>query len=213
MKGLSTMGKFEDAHKYLAKVTPKRPAVLIEMEKYAEKNDFPIIGPLAGRLLYQIAKMSNAKNILELGSGYGYSAFWFAMAMGKGGRLTLTDRSEELKTMAMDYFRRGRIKSRIDFKVGDALQTARKLKGKYDIVLSDIDKQDYPKTVGIAARLLKKGGIFITDNLLADGLVFAKNPQKKGKAVRSFTDKLYKDKRFFTTIVPLRDGISIAIRQ
>ena len=113
----------------------------------------------------------------------------------------------------MDYFQRGGIRSQIEFKIGDAISIAKKLSGPFDIIFNDIDEVDYPKTVDLAAGLLKKGGLFITDNLLADGLVYAKNPEQKGKAVREFTDKLYKDNRFFTTIVPLRDGVSRAIRQ
>ncbi len=206
------MGKFEDVHEYLTKITPPRTLVLKEMEAYAKEEDFPIIGPLVGRLLYQLAHLTKARRILELGSGYGYSAFWFSMAAGAKGHITMTDGNKENKKKAMDYFKRAGLKSQFDFFVGDSLKTIKKLSGPYDIILNDIDKQDYPKTIDLAAPHLKKGGLFITDNLVWDGKVYGRNPDAATKGILEFTDKLYKDNRFFTTIVPIRDGVAIALK-
>jgi predicted O-methyltransferase YrrM len=206
------MGMFEDVHTYLAKVTPQRTPILKEMEEYAKEHDFPIIGPLVGRLLFQLASITNAKRILELGSGYGYSAFWFSMAAGARGHITLTDGNRENKKMAMNCFQRAGLRSQFDFMVGDGLKIAKKLTGPFDIILNDIDKQDYPRTIDLAAPLLKKGGLFITDNLIWGGDVYGKNSDAATKGIREFTDKLYKDNRFFTTIVPLRDGVAIALK-
>jgi len=206
------MGMFEDVHSYLAKVTPQRTPILKEMEEYAKEHDFSIIGPLVGRLLYQMATLTNAKRILELGSGYGYSAFWFSMAAGGRGHITLTDGNRENKKMAMTFFKRAGLRSQFDFMVGDSLKIVKKLSGPYDIILNDIDKQDYPRTIDLAAPLLKKGGLFITDNLIWGGDVYGRNSDAATKGIREFTDKLYKDNRFFTTIVPLRDGVAIALK-
>ena len=79
------MGMFEDVHKHLLNVTPERPQVLREMENYAEETDFPIVGPLVGRLLYQLTILTKARKILDLGSGFGYAAFWFSMSSGVRG--------------------------------------------------------------------------------------------------------------------------------
>ncbi|HEX2896526.1 MAG TPA: O-methyltransferase [candidate division Zixibacteria bacterium] len=203
---------FEDVHSYLEKVTPHRTPVLKEMEEYAKENDFPIIGPLVGRLLYQLAELTNARRILELGSGYGYSAFWFSMSAGARGHITMTDTNKSNKKMAMDFFKRAGLRSQFDFMVGDSLKSIKKLTGPYDIILNDIDKQDYPKTIDLAAPRLKKGGLFITDNLIWGGDVYTRNSDASTKGIREFTDKLYKDNRFFTTIVPLRDGVAIALK-
>lgn len=199
-------------HKYLDKVTPARPEVMAEMESYARKNGFPIIGPLVGRFLYQMATLSKARNVLELGSGYGYSAYWFSQAMGKRGRIVMTDGDKKNKKMAMDYLERAGLKSEFDFRVGNALRIARRLKGPFDIILNDIDKQGYPNTIETAARLLRKGGLFITDNIIWSGRVCDRDQDKTTKKIVEFTDKLYRDSRFFTTVLPLRDGISVATR-
>lgn len=206
------MGMFEDVHNYLEKVTPLRTPILKEMEEYAKENDFPIIGPLVGRLLYQLAELTKARRILELGSGYGYSAFWFSMSAGARGHITMTDADKSNKKMAMDFFKRAGLKSQFDYMVGDSLKSIKKLSGPYDIILNDIDKQDYPKTIDLAAPRLKKGGLFITDNLIWGGDVYTRNSDASTKGIREFTDKLYKDNRFFTTIVPLRDGVAIALK-
>jgi predicted O-methyltransferase YrrM len=206
------MDIYKDLDNYLKKVTPPRTPILKEMEEYAKENGFPIIGPLCGRLLYQLAVMTKAKKIFEMGSGYGYSAFWFSLACGSRGQITMTDGNAENKNLAQSYFKKAGLKSRFDFKVGDALKIIKKSKGPFDIILNDIDKQDYPRTIDLAAARLRKGGVFVTDNVLWSGKVYGKNSEASTKGIREFTDKLYKDNRFFTIIVPLRDGVSIAVK-
>ena len=205
--------KFEEIDSYLHAVTPKRAQTLAAMEKYAAKNGFPIIGPLVGRFLYQMATVTKAKRVLELGSGYGYSAFWFAMATGKSGRITMTDSSEENCRRAFQYFSKGKLEARLDYLVGDALDLAGQLDGPFDIILNDIDKREYPAVIDIAARLLKPGGMFITDNVIWSGRVFGRgNGDVSTRGIKTFTRKLYADRRFFTTILPLRDGIAVAVK-
>jgi caffeoyl-CoA O-methyltransferase len=203
---------FQKIHKYLNRMTPERPPVLREMEAYAADHDFPIIGPLVGRFLHQMALVTKARRILELGSGFGYSAYWFATAVKSKGHLTLTDIRAEHKRQALEFFKRAGIQSQIEFKVGNALNIAKRLSGPFDIILNDIDKQDYPKTLPLAARLLRKGGLFITDNVIWDGKVLEKSPDDKTRAIIEFTTELYRDSRFYTTVMPIRDGISVAVR-
>lgn len=204
---------FKDIDAYLLRVTPKRDKTLQAMERYAKRNHFPIIGPLVGRLLYQLAIMNNAKKVLELGSGFGYSAYWFSKAMGKNGTIVMTDASEENRDRAMEYFKQGRLKSKFDYRLGDAIGTAKKLKGKFDIVLNDIDKHEYPATIDLAHKLLPKGGVFVTDNIIWSGRVFDSSVQTKAtKGIRTFTRRMYADKRFFSTVLPVRDGILMAIK-
>jgi predicted O-methyltransferase YrrM len=202
---------YADVDSYLQKITPKRDKTLTAMEAYAKKNGFPIIGPLVGRILYQLTTIIGAHNVLELGSGYGYSAYWFSLAMGRQGRITMTDTDESNRDRAYEYFKRGKIESKITFILDDALEIASSLRGPYDIILNDIDKHEYPETIDIAARLLRPGGLFITDNIIWSGRVF--NTRQKDadtRAIRQFTKLLYEDERFFTTVMPVRDGIAVA---
>ena len=203
---------YKKVHSYLDKIIPERDAILREMEEHAREKGFPIIGPLVGRYLYQAAIIIKARRVLEMGSGYGYSAFWFSLAMKGKGRITMTDTDAANKRLAFDYFKRAGLQSQFDFKVGDAIRSAKKLEGEFDIVLNDIDKIDYPKTIDIAADKLRKGGLFITDNLIWSGKVCDKNQDESTRAITEFTRDLYNDSRFYTTVLPLRDGVGVAVR-
>ncbi len=202
----------ERIHRYLSDITPERPPVLRSMEAYAQENSFPIIGPLVGRFLYQMALLTKARRILELGSGYGYSAYWFSLAVKSRGEIVLTDKDRANKRLALDFFRQAGLQSRFDFRVGDAVRIAKRLSGPFDIILNDVDKEQYPRTIDLAAGLLKKGGLFITDNIIWSGRVCDKRPDKRTKAIMEFTQALYQDSRFFTSVLPIRDGISLAVR-
>ena len=160
----------------------------------------------------QMAILTNARRILELGSGYGYSAFWFSMAVRSKGTIVMTDTRRANKRLAFSYFKRAGLQSQFDFKIGDALKLARKLHGPFDIIFNDIDKAEYPKTIDLVASRLKKGGLFITDNLIWSGRVLEKKRDRTTEAIVEFTRLLYQDSRFFTTVLPIRDGISLSIR-
>jgi caffeoyl-CoA O-methyltransferase len=199
--------------KYLLQQTPQRPPVMKEMEQYAVEHDFPIVGPVVGRFLHQMALSMKARSVLELGSGYGYSAFWFSLAMRSKGSIVMTDFNKENKKRALAYFRRAGLESRFDYRVGDALRIARRLTDKFDLVFCDIDKESYPEVIDLAALRLNKGGMFITDNLLWSGRVCDRKPDRTTRRIVEFTEQLYQDSRFFTTVLPLRDGIALAVRR
>jgi len=203
---------YQGLDEYLLGVTPEREPVLREMEELAKQKDFPIIGPLVGRFLYQLAHLTKARRILELGSGFGYSAFWFARAIGASGKIFCTEGDEENVRRARDFFKKGKIKTRIEYRIGDALKLAAKIPGKFDIILSDIDKWEYPAVIPFAEKRLKKGGVLVTDNLLWSAQVLDEAPDKDTAGIIEFTKKLYANRNFFTTILPVRDGISVSVR-
>lgn len=203
---------YQGLDEYLLGITPEREPVLKEMEALAKEKDFPIIGPLVGRFLYQLAQMTAARRILELGSGYGYSAFWFARAIGARGQIFCTEGEAENARRARDFFKRGKIKTRIEYRIGDALKLASKLPGKFDIILNDIDKWEYPAVVPFAEKRLKKGGVLVTDNLLWSAQVLDENPDPNTQGILEYTKQIYASKNFFTTILPIRDGISVSMR-
>ncbi|MDK9700312.1 MAG: O-methyltransferase [bacterium] len=190
-----------------------RSAWLKHIEKRAVAEEFPIIGPLVGRLLATLARAVQAKRILELGSGFGYSALWFSKGMESGGVIVCTDGDARNRDCAFEYFSQAQLSQRIDFRVGDALATARELSGPFDIVFNDIDKHEYPSVIEEAHRLLRSGGLLISDNTLWSGRVF--DPEVKDrntKGIKQYNEMLFADLRFFSTIVPLRDGVSVSVK-
>ncbi len=201
-----------DIEKYLTDIIPDRDAVLSDMESYATKRDFPIVGPLVGRLLYIIATAMNAKRVLELGSGFGYSGYWFAKAVGHDGRVVCTDGSAENEKLALGYFEHGKVSDRIEFRVGDALKLVDEIDGEFDIIFNDIDKANYPKALKKALPKLRKGGLFIADNVLWSGKILEKKPDEATAGILTFNRMIYTSKELFTSIVPLRDGVSISLK-
>jgi len=197
---------------YIESLTPLRDEVLLEMEDYARKNDFPIVGPLVGRFLYQLALISGAERIMELGSGFGYSAFWFAKAISDSGSVIFTDMSSENSALADKYLKRAGLREKVDIRTGNALDIIDGSEGEFDIIFNDIDKEFYPEVVGRARAKLRQGGLFITDNVLWSGRVLGDDPSPSTEGVREFTRLLLSEKGLYTTIIPLRDGLSLSVK-
>jgi len=202
-----------DIDAYLLQVTPPRDPVLSEMESRAAASSFPIVGPMVGRLLFQLACISGAKRILELGSGFGYSGYWFGTAVGSGGDLTLTDYSSQNLRDAESYFRRGGISCRTRFREGDALQALEQVSGPFDIIFNDVDKARYPQVVHQASNLLRPGGLLISDNLLSGGRVLAPDADEKVRGIQEYTRLIFRDEEFFSTVIPIRDGVSVSVKR
>jgi predicted O-methyltransferase YrrM len=197
---------------YISKSLPRDDKILAEMESFASKNKFPIIGPLVGPFLRQLALITNAKSIFEMGSGFGYSAYWFAGGLKPGARIICTDGSEDNRNKALGYLRRGGFEGMIDFRVGDALEIIAEFEGPFDIILNDIDKKDYPRAFDLAIPRLRQGGVFVTDNVLWSGEILYKRPDATSKAILEFNRKLLGSKDVISSIIPIRDGLGIAVK-
>lgn len=210
-----TMGGItnEAVETYLYGMLPERDEVLQEQEKQAEKRNIPIVGPAVGRVFYQLAKMVNARTVFEMGSAIGYSTIWWARALGEAGRVVYTDGNPKNAEEARGYFKRAGVLPTIDIKVGDALEILSEQKNEsYDIIFNDVDKQDYPRVFKLAVPRLRRGGLFVTDNVLWSGKVAKTNPDASTKAILEFNKLLYGSKELFTTILPLRDGVAVAMK-
>jgi len=113
--------------------------------------------------------------------------------------------------MKRGYFERAGVAGRITIKVGDALELLSEQKQEFDIIFCDVDKEDYPRAVRLALPRLRKGGLFVADNVLWSGKVAQKNPSEAStKAIMEFNRLLYASPELFTTILPIRDGIAVA---
>lgn len=197
---------------YLAGLRPQSDPVLQQMERLALERGFPIIGPDCGRLLFILSRAIDARQVLELGSGFGYSAYWFARAMSEG-EIHCTDSSAENRDQALTFFGRAGLAQMIHFHVGDALRHAERLDGPFDIVFNDVDKEQYPATVDLAVRLLRPGGLFITDNVLWKGRVPQPDPEDETTgAVLRFNRMITEHDRLETILLPLRDGLAVCLR-
>ena len=205
---------FTDVSRYLTEVTPARDEVLTEMENYARENRFPIVGPTSGSFLHQMVLLTSPKRIFEMGSGFGYSAYWMAKALKDlEAKITCTDGSAENAERATGYFQRGGISDRIDYQIGNALEIIDQTVGEFDIIYNDIDKDSYPEAFRKAIPRLRSGGLFITDNLLWQGRVMSNEDQSPTTlGIKELTRLLYGSTEVFTTIIPLRDGLAVSVK-
>ena len=198
---------------YLYSVLPAREEVLAEMEAEAAKRDIPIVGPAVGRVLHQLALVSGAKHVFEMGSAIGYSTIWWARAVGEAGSVTYTDGDQANAEKARRYFDRERLARRIAVEVGDALEILSEQTRQFDIVFCDVDKEDYPRALRVALPRIRQGGLFVADNVLWSGKVAEKKPREAStKAIVEFNRLLYASPELFTTILPLRDGVSVSVK-
>jgi predicted O-methyltransferase YrrM len=201
-----------DVDNYLYTLLPPRDEVLAEMEAEATKHKIPIVGPVVASLFKQLVMMTGAKTVFEMGSAIGYSTIWWARAVGEGGRVHYTDGDPKNAEKARRYFQRAGVADRIKIHTGDAIELLSEQKEAFDIVFNDIDKDDYPRVLRMVPPRIKKGGLFVTDNTLWSGRVVEKDPDATTKAIQEFNRELYKSKDFYPTIMPVRDGVAVAVR-
>jgi predicted O-methyltransferase YrrM len=198
--------------RYLHELANPDDPILREMELLAAERSFPIVGPQVGQLLHVLARAISARRVIELGSGFGYSAYWFCKAVGPDGLVILTERSAEQAAEAREFLARGGLAGRCRIEVGDALEIIDRVGGDFDIVFNDIDKERYPSVLEPAAAALRPGGLLISDNMLWFGTVLEEDSREPStRGVRELTRRLYESADFSTVLLPLRDGITVSI--
>lgn len=205
----------EQASNYLEAQVPRRPNELQLMEAYARENRFPIIGPTAGYFCYQLARMTGARRIFELGSGYGYSTAWFAKAVQEngGGVVHHVVWDEALSQKARKHLSKLGYDDIVRFTVGEAVDTLRNTPGTFDIVFNDIDKQAYAESLGVIDEKLKSQGVLIVDNMLYSGRVFNGSERSDNiQSILELTALLTTDPGWISTIIPIRDGLAVAFK-
>jgi predicted O-methyltransferase YrrM len=203
----------EAVEAYMRQLLRPRDAVLVEMEAEAAIHGIPIVGPLVGQFLYQLALLSKAGRIFEMGSAIGYSTIWWARAVKPGGKVYYSDGDPENAAKADDYLTRAGVRDRVEILVGNSLDLIEQIEGDFDIVFNDVDKHYYPEVHRKAAGRVRVGGLFVTDNTLRSGRVAdrtANDPDTVG--VRESNRMLYEDDRYCPVLIPLRDGVGVGLR-
>ncbi|MEJ5172514.1 MAG: methyltransferase domain-containing protein, partial [Hydrogenothermaceae bacterium] len=167
-------------------------------------------GRQVGVLLYIITKLKKPKLIVEMGSGYGYSAYWFAKAIDDG-KVVLIDFQQKNIDMAKQYFEKVGLLDRVEFRVGDALEIAKEYKN-IDILFLDLEKMKYFEAIKLMEGNLSYNGLIIADNVLWYGNVVLEETDRKTKVIKDFNDYMFRSGKFVSQIVPLRDGVLIGLK-
>jgi caffeoyl-CoA O-methyltransferase len=190
--------------------------ILTEMEARADEHGFPIVGRATGRYLELAARTVGARRVMELGSGYGYSAYWFARAVGEDGEIVCTDGDAANAALAEEYLTRAGLWDRVTYRVGDALAGFAQETGEFDVVYCDVDKLGYPECWQAASGRIRVGGLWLCDNVIWSGYV-ATNTDRDGlegatAAIREHNQMVAADERYVSSIIPIRDGVMAALR-
>lgn len=198
---------------YLADLFASEDPVLQEMEREARAQDFPIVGPVVGRLLRQIALSIAARDIFEMGSGFGYSTHFLAQAVGPGGRVVHTDHSAARSARARALLGQAGLADRVSFEIGDAVTLIVNYPGPFDLIFIDVDKEAYPEALELARARVRPGGYIITDNVLWHGRVLEPAGADAATAgVLRYTRAALAAPDLLTTILPLRDGVALHLK-
>ena len=201
-----------EIEKYILSLIPPRDEILAEMEAEAERESIPIVGPAVGALLAVLVLSSQSKRIFELGSAIGYSTTWLARAAGPDAEVHYTDSSQVNADRARRYLGRAGLSDRVHIHVGDALTALSQVAGEFDFIFNDVDKDGYPAVLRAATGRLRRGGMLVSDNTLWHERVL--NPaDKTSSAVVEFNNKLFHSNEFMTCLVPLRDGLTVAVKR
>jgi len=190
---------------------------LLEMEAEGKERDFPIVGRMVGVAIEILARGIGARRVFELGSGFGYSGYWFARAIGPQGELHLTDGDPENERKARAYLGRAGLWDGVTFHVGDAVESLNATEGEFDIVYCDIDKHGYPAAWRAGRDRIRAGGLFICDNTLWSGRVVPDFDEEDRRpewtaSIREMNEAAASDPNYLTTILPIRDGVLVALR-
>jgi len=145
---------------------PAPDATQRAMQDRAASDAFPIIGPAAGGLLSVVARLTGAERVLELGSGFGYSASWFARGMGPDGEVRLTERHADEIELARSFLEEGDYAPWFRYSVGDGIEIAREETGPLDVVLLDLEKGRYAEAFETVRDRVVSGGVVVADNVL-----------------------------------------------
>jgi predicted O-methyltransferase YrrM len=186
--------------------------VLLEMEAEGRERGFPIVGRVVGVTVELLARSIGARRVFELGSGFGYSAYWFARAVGPGGRVHGTDGDPANEAKALDYLGRAGVGDRIRWHVGDALEALAAADGEFDVVFCDIDKAAYPDAWRAARERIRVGGLYLCDNTIGYGGGTVLDEGAGPDAIREQNRLIAEDERFVSSIVPTREGLLVAVR-
>jgi predicted O-methyltransferase YrrM len=205
-----------DVAGYLERLVPPRAPELQALEESARATGFPIIGPAVGQLCYLLARMVGARRIFELGSGFGYSTAWFARAVREqgGGVVHHVVWDEELSRRArasLDALGFGDI---VEYHVAEAVGELSRTEGPFDLIFNDIDKAAYPDSLPVIKEKLRPGGVLIVDNMLWSGRIFDPDDDSPATSgVRELTDLITADPEWIASLVPIRDGVLVALRR
>lgn len=217
----STINLTPELHDYLLSVTIREPEVFKELRKETGTMEMARmqISPEQGQFMHLLVKLMNAKCTLEIGTFTGYSALWTALALPDYGTVVACDVNEEWTNIAKRYWKKAGLDEKIDLHIDPAEKTLQKFvdagqEGQYDFAFIDADKTGYDTYYELCMKLVRSGGLIIFDNVLRGGRVIDDEANDDSTiAIRKLNEKLHKDDRIDLSMVPISDGLTLALKR
>ena len=208
-------------YSYLLSVSLREAPVLRHLREETASHPWAEmqIAPEQGQFLALLVELTGARDILEIGVFTGYSSLSMALAMAPGGRLVACDNDHETTQIARRYWREAGVEEKVDLRLAPAMETLKELlengqAGTFDMVFVDADKENYLRYYEKCLLLLRRGGLILADNVLWSGRpadVAEQDPATS--AIRAFNQFVHHDDRIHLSMLPLADGLTIALKR
>lgn len=205
----------EQIEEYAERFTSKETDLMerLRKETLQSRTDAQmLVGPLEGAFLQTLVNITQAKQVLEIGTYTGYSALWMAAGLPEDGQLTTLDLDEETNLVAKRYWKESPNGSKIKPILGDARQTLPKLHGHFDLIFLDADKENYIEYWAHCKRLVRTGGLIVVDNVLWSGKALAPDSEL-AHAIADFNEHIRKDEDTLRVMLTVRDGMLLAVKK
>lgn len=204
--------------RYIRDTIPRSEGQLLEMERFAKENEVPISQPESIRMIEILLKLMNAKEILEVGSAIGYSAI--RMSRASNAKVTTIELSEEMADLALENIKKAGLEEKISLIRGDGVKVLEKMDGEgiFDVIFVDAAKGQYMEFFPNCLRLLRKGGLLISDNILYKGMTATDELVVRRKItivrrLRAYLEMLKENKQLSTAIIPIGDGVAVSVKE
>jgi len=208
-----TEGHFE----YLAARTAREDAFLAQLKSAAREAGLPSISiaPEQGSFLQILLRSARAKEVIEVGTLSGYSAIWMARALPAGGRVRTIEASAKHAAFAREWIARSDVAEKVEVLEGKGAAVLATLEAdSADAAFLDADKGSYPLYLEQSLRIVRRGGLILVDNAFAFGQLLDPRPtDREVEAVRRFNDLMAKETRVQGVIVPIGDGLWVAVKK
>lgn len=216
-----TLGLENQLYDYLLSVSLREPEILLKLRQETANHPRAMmqIAPEQGQFMALLVQLLGATKTLEVGVFTGYSSLCVALALPPTGKIVACDVSEEYTAVARRYWQQAGVADKIDLRLAPALDTLEQLlasgqAGTFDFAFIDADKENYPGYYDLALQLIRPGGLIAIDNVLWSGRVADPQVQDNStQAIRAFNEKLHHDDRVSLSLVPIADGLTLALRK
>jgi predicted O-methyltransferase YrrM len=214
---------------YATALGPDADELIEEMGTQARREGFPYVGPAVGGWLAMCARFADAERVFEFGSGFGYSAYWFARELPEDGQVVLTEIDADELDQAREYLDRGGVADRAAFEHGDAIETVESYDGPFDVVLIDCQKERYAEAFEAVRDKVAPGGIVAADNAVAGGTIDAGDlvayfedtdggegdleeaeMNEMSRGIAAYLETVREDEAFETVLLPVGEGVAVS---